>query len=348
MPRAGPARDRVQVKLVHSDRMGVPPSPRKLGFVTKLSKEPVACDLERQLVETSFYPVVVVPETSRQKDEPLGSKPKHWYQADDSTWHIFKQARPGEDWSEKVACEVAALLGIPHADVEFASFGQVLGVSSPSFVPTGASLIHGNELMSEVVPAYSLEQRWRVSKHTLDNALKALDAASPVPPPSYFNRLSLGWTELFSGYLMLDALIGNTDRHHENWAVIRHGKVDYLAPSYDHAASLGRNEPDRTRAARLDTADPGYSVEAYAGRARSAFYKTEEDTRPMATMDVFAEVLERYPTASVWLECLERVTSEQLSGVFDRIPDQRISLTAKAFALRMLGSNRERLLSLWK
>ena len=26
--------------------------------------------------------------------------------------------------------------------------------------------------------------------------------------------------EVFAGYLLLDALIGNTDRHHENWAVM--------------------------------------------------------------------------------------------------------------------------------
>jgi hypothetical protein len=50
---------------------------------------------------------------------------------------------------------------------------------------------------------------------------------------------------LFPGYLMLDALIGNTDRHHENWgarvlAGLGNGRrMAVLAPTYDHASSEG-------------------------------------------------------------------------------------------------------------
>ena len=287
-----------------------------------------------------------MPELSRQKDEPLGSKPKHWYQASDSTWHIFKQARPGEDWSEKVACEIAALLEIPHADVELALFGQTPGVSSPSFVPEGASLIHGNELLSEIIPEYPLEQRWRVSKHSLGNVLNVLEAASPDPPIHYQSRQNPGWREIFAGYLMLDALIGNTDRHHENWALVRRGNIDYLAPSYDHAASLGRNESDESRAARLSTPDSGYTVEAYANRARSAFYESEQATRPMLTMEVFAAALERIPTGRVWLNSLGSIAPERFQRILERIPEERISKVARAFALKILTHNRERLLCL--
>ena len=290
--------------------------------------------------------MVVVPEASRQKDEPLGSKPKHWYEAADSSWHIFKQARPGEDWSEKVACEIAALLEIPHAHVDLAVFGEIPGVTSPSFVPAGASLIHGNELMSEVVPEYPLEQRWRVSKHSLNNALNVLAAASPSPPLDYPNRLGLEWREIFSGYLLLDALIGNTDRHHENWALVRWGKVDYLAPSYDHAASLGRNESDAARAARLATRDPGYTVQAYANRARSAFYRMEEDVRPMLTFDAFQGLLERFPAARVWLDILASTETDEFQRILERIPGERISHVAREFAFRILCHNRERLLGL--
>lgn len=51
-----------------------------------------------------------------------------------------------------------------------------------------------------------------------------------------------------AGYVTLDALILNTDRHHENWALIRARSSDgrlihRVAPTFDHASSLGRNEP---------------------------------------------------------------------------------------------------------
>ena len=52
-------------------------------------------------------------------------------------------------------------------------------------------------------------------------------------------------------YLVLDAVIGNTDRHHENWGILRQrrGNVWYgfVAPSFDHASSLGRELLDSRR-----------------------------------------------------------------------------------------------------
>lgn len=145
---------------------------------------------------------------------------------------------------------------------------------------------------------------------------------------------------------MLDALVGNTDRHHENWALVRRGEIDYLAPSYDHAASLGRNESDVSRAARLSTPDPGYTVQAYANRARSAFYESEQAIKPMLTMDVFATVLDHIPTSRVWLDSLSRVAPEEFDRILERVPSERISKVARAFALTILTHNRERLLCL--
>ena len=56
-------------------------------------------------------------------------------------------------------------------------------------------------------------------------------------------------------YIVLDALIGNTDRHHENWALLRK-KINnkwsgQTSPSFDHASSLGRELEDRKRAILL-------------------------------------------------------------------------------------------------
>jgi hypothetical protein len=45
---------------------------------------------------------------------------------------------------------------------------------------------------------------------------------------------------------MLDAWIGNGDRHHLNWGLVRNKltpniiETIHLAPTYDHASSLGR------------------------------------------------------------------------------------------------------------
>jgi hypothetical protein len=76
--------------------------------------------------------------------------------------------------------------------------------------------------------------------------------------------MPIGWTpfagigaavDVFVGYLMLDAWIGNTDRHHENWGLVVHAQGTHLAPSYDHAASLGAHETEENRHDRLTTRD---------------------------------------------------------------------------------------------
>jgi hypothetical protein len=83
-----------------------------------------------------------------------------------------------------------------------------------------------------------------VRDHTLTriHALLRDDAIGHPPdwtPPS--DRISSAY-DLFLGYLLLGAWIANQDRHHENWGLISDQEQIYLAPSYDHAASMGQNE----------------------------------------------------------------------------------------------------------
>ncbi|MFV2058894.1 MAG: phosphatidylinositol kinase, partial [Thiohalomonadales bacterium] len=53
--------------------------------------------------------------------EQLGTKSKFWYRNDYGSM-LFKQGRPntGENWAEKVCCEMCKLLKLPHAHYEFA------------------------------------------------------------------------------------------------------------------------------------------------------------------------------------------------------------------------------------
>jgi serine/threonine protein kinase HipA of HipAB toxin-antitoxin module len=95
---------------------------------------------------------------------------------------------------------------------------------------------------------------------------------------------------VFVGYLLLDALIGNQDRHHENWGLIKApGAGLSLSPTFDHASSLGRNELDAERIERLTTKDSGRGVAHYVRRARSGLYRTQSSRAPLTTLDAFLE-----------------------------------------------------------
>lgn len=160
---------------------------------------------------------------------------------------------------------------------------------------------------------------------------------------------------MFTGYLLLDALIGNTDRHHENWAVVQKygfeplqpGLYPHLAPTYDHASCLGRNEQDAKREERLRTRDKGNSVEAYADRCASALYRDIVDRRPLRTIDAFRHCGAARPRAAeAWLARLGAVGESELGDLLARVPPERCSDVAKEFALRIVVRNRARLLGI--
>lgn len=199
------------------------------------------------------YQVLPVRPEDLGGDEALGSKTKFWFRRDGQRW-LFKEGREGtgEDWAEKVAAEVARFIDVPAATVEFVDFQGRRGCASLSFVrpEVGEGLIHGNEILAGMVLGYDRARKFRQSDHTLENIQTAIRNLFPD------KAMHDGVLTILAGYLVLDALIGNTDRHHENWALLwqqvkaGHGGDNLMlrvAPSFDHASSLGRELQDAKR-----------------------------------------------------------------------------------------------------
>lgn len=200
------------------------------------------------------YPIIELQSRWRLGDEQMGSKDKFWVQlpSDSNPW-LFKYSRmsagriTGEHWSEKIAAELAAVLEIPHAQVELAVLDGHPGSLSQRFIDLARSnanveLVHGNVLLAGYVMGYDRNKQNKQSDHTLGNILKVVASLFTSPREREASMRQL------AGYLVLDALILNTDRHHENWGVLRTTRHDQtvsyqIAPSFDHASSLARNEP---------------------------------------------------------------------------------------------------------
>ena len=298
---------------------------------------------------TEKFPIIDVPPDALESFEEMGTKEKFWFRHQDLGRCLYKKARQntGEDWAEKIAAELCELLGLPHANYELAIFNGDRGTISPSFVPKDGNLITGNEILARILPSYPKDSK-NPSQHTIDVVFSAMVDPRVNLPIDWtpLNRIS-NPVETFVGYLLLDAWIGNTDRHHENWAFISLGKKIYLAPTYDHASCLGRNEPDEKRKQRLITKDAGFSVQAYVEKCNSALYAEVRDKKTLKTFDAFCQAAQRYPDAArVWLDNLARVSSNDTLELFECIPTDRISQTAIEFAQKILELNQSRLLSL--
>ena len=147
---------------------------------------------------------------------------------------------------------------------------------------------------------------------------------------------------VFLGYLALDLIIGNTDRHHENWGIlVGNGPKDaWLAPSFDHAASLGQILRDEERQRRLSTRDTRQDVQAWARRARSALYAGPEDDRPLSTADAFTSGCKRRRVeANVWADRADAIAQGTVDALVSTIPATRMSDVAKRFAVALILAN---------
>ena len=274
----------------------------------------------------------------------MGSKEKVWYwKPDEKAPWLFKfpKQNTGEHWAEKVAAEIAASLGMLHARVELAEFGNGQGSATESFTRNGRELIHGNQVLAGIVQGYNPEMRFRQSDHTLANIMMAMDQIFPMPLVS--NRAKARLAE----YLVLDALIGNTDRHHENWGILRKrtGGLTLVAPSFDHASSLGRELLDERREQLLAQQDVGKYVE----KGHGGIFWSEDQRRGPSPLEL---VRLAYGTDPEFfrpvLMKLEKIDEVSLDRIIRRVPADWMTSPSRAFAMALICYNLEQLLELFR
>lgn len=295
------------------------------------------------------YPIIELEKDVPTQLEPLGTKTKFWFRDENGRHVLFKEGRPGtgENWAEKVCCEICRLLNIPHAEYELAKWKNRSGVITPTFVPENARLVLGNELLGRIIKDYDQNRRYKTRQHRVRTVM-AVTSGFAVKMP-------LGWdspeaiqnaADVFVGYLLLDTLVSNQDRHHENWGLIVSPKTGVsFAPTFDHASSLGRNETDQGRIERLKTRDKGRSVEAYVARAKSAFFWTAASTNPLTTLEAFREAVKISPEAGrYWVWRLNQVPIEAFQRILEQVPDSEITELARQFALKIIETNANRII----
>jgi hypothetical protein len=294
------------------------------------------------------YPIIEVRPEDIIGDEGMGSKPKFWFRRDGRRW-LFKEAREGtgEDWAEKVVAEIARVAGISAATVELADSNGRRGSASLSFAdPDHAeTLVHGNEILAGLVLGYDPKKRFHQSDHTLDNIAAAVRRM-------FLERAHQDsvLAELAS-YLVLDALVGNTDRHHENWGIVlraAHVGPDIemqVAPSFDHASSLGRELLDEARSQMLAQGRVGQ----YVRKGHGAIFQNTTDRRgvnPLGLVEIAAgtDAYRAYFVPA--LQRLKGVPIENLQGTVADVPMVRMTEHSKAFGRSFLAYTYEALTKL--
>lgn len=119
-----------------------------------------------------------------------------------------KKDYPFEFWSEIAASRLGLLLGLPVLDYHIASCGDKIGCISPNMIDIRREeLIEGVNLILQFEPNF--RDICKTSHHfwKIETALKSVNLIE-------YRRIAVEM-------VLFDCIIGNTDRHSENWALIR-------------------------------------------------------------------------------------------------------------------------------
>lgn len=293
-----------------------------------------------------FFPIIDISLTHQNPPEQMGTKEKFWY---DEEKYMFKKSTPdtGEHWAEKIASELAVLIGMPSAEYDLAKYKNDYGVRTKNITldeKTRGNLVHGNEIMSVVYPEYD-KKEYKQRKYTIKNVFNAIEMMNHY---SFYSLLENNFSasNIFVGYLLFDAWIANQDRHHENWAFLltkdNNMRKWTLCPSFDHASSLGRNDNDKVKKDKLIAKNSRGGMLEYTARAKTPFFEGGKQIKTFEAFQIAATMHQN--AASYWKQQLADVDFKKVENIFCRFKRDILSDISIDFALEILKINKKRLL----
>jgi hypothetical protein len=120
--------------------------------------------------------------------------------------------------------------------------------------------------------------------------------------------------------LVFDAVIGNSDRHHDNWSLIlRRAAPSELAPGYDHGSSLGSHIEEH----RLQDAVQNEPLERYVRRGCSRVgWREGERTQRLTHVALLKRLRHEHPEPmQVSLQKIWRVDIATAQSLVDAAPE---------------------------
>lgn len=277
-----------------------------------------------------------------------GLRVKSWYERIvDNEVFLYKEPKiynyvdhsfvTKEIWTELIAYKVGVYIGLNIPEAIPAVLDNNYGILIRNFLERGEAgmpineLIEAKEILSKVQSAHP---------HNIDAIALLLNTQGLA---------SNAWLE-YIRMLIFDCLIGNNDRHDENWGFLydRNKRVFALAPIYDNASCLTSGENEERVQELLRQPE---KLDKYINNSKPPnLYKTYSDDKHYKHYEIMQILIDKEPsTKELIKEFLNQDYLEYTRNVVDEIqqlvvPDiYKLTNNRKELILKILEIRKNKL-----
>ncbi len=194
-----------------------------------------AFDVAEWEVDSEFG---IFPQGARAKEAVFAPDPPPESVIIPNRRYLFKRSReryPDQFWAEIVAYRVGCLMGV-EVPPAFAAWNSRTGISAALiewfYVDGNESFIWGGDLLMKLRPGFD---RKTGAQHNLKDNTVLMRAFAKT------KAFHTNWRQWWVDALLFDALIGNWDRHQDNWGLIFGPTGIRLSPLFDNGTALGHD-----------------------------------------------------------------------------------------------------------
>jgi HipA-like C-terminal domain len=284
----------------------------------------------------------VFPQGARPKDSAIAPTPTPDPVLVQGKRYLFKRSRqvyPDQFWAEIVAYRLGSLLGVtvpPTFAAWNSATGQCGALIEWFYVDGQERLVLAGDFLQQMDPTFD---RQRGEKHnTIQNEVLLRTLVQ--------RGMLLGdWRQWWADAIAFDALIGNTDRHQDNWGFIFPQSMPslnkcWLTPYFDNGTALGHElftdrvvgwgEARIAKYVEKGTHHVGYPKEEKVEKGHLAVLKLILQHWPSTRTSMAERFLKITPTA-----LLEAVIDLKHYRMPIPMSEQRLKLTLRLLTFRL-------------
>lgn len=239
----------------------------------------------------------------------------------------YEQYDCSESCSEKMAYEIALVLGYDCAKIDLACDDSgTLGVLNYYFVN------NHDTFHTDIVAYLNKNSKDKKYYYTISNIKSVLDEIDN----SLFNS--------FIKIIIFDALIGEQDRHEENWGILEKNGKYYVSPLYDNGDSLLKDFKNPI------FADLYYSekrsFDSYIRKSKTLIYKEDNKTK-YKHFELVKFLYDNYPDiVKNEISNLNKLTDDNICNIVNSIPDGLLTNEHKKYIILYLIKRRDLILNI--